>query len=130
MEQIPAVLTLRSRLIGQGKPRISATNRPRPAAGSSGISFADTDDQRTGETAPRTPTAAASAAAAQKPMPTARVDPHAEMPEQPLPDALFIHRDDALNQHSGRQCLFSGKIPARLPRVLLRVFNDPPNDGE
>ena len=59
-----------------------------------------------------------------------RVDSPAEMPKQSLPDALFIHRDDELNQHSGRQRPFSGKIPTRLPRVPLRVFTDPPNDGK
>ena len=59
-----------------------------------------------------------------------RINSPAEMPKQPLPDALFIHRDDELNQHSGRQRPFSGKITVRLPRVPLRLFHEPSDDGK
>ena len=59
-----------------------------------------------------------------------RINSPAEMPEQPLPDALFVHGENEIDQHVRRQHPFSGKIPTRLPRVPLRVFTDPPNDGK
>ena len=59
-----------------------------------------------------------------------RINSPAEMPKQPLPDALFIHGENEIDQHVRRQHPFSGKIPTRLPRVPLRLFHEPSDDGK
>ena len=59
-----------------------------------------------------------------------RVDPPAEMPEQTLPDAFFVHGENQMDQHVRRQQPFSGKIPSRLPGVPLRLFREPSDDGK
>ena len=59
-----------------------------------------------------------------------RINSPAEMPKQPLPDALFIHGENEIDQHVRRQHPFSGKITTRLPRVPFRVFPEPSDDGK
>ena len=133
MEQIPAVLTLRSRPIGVLIRRVRAGFQRRTVHGQQSV-------------APELLLRAQTIREAVKQIfergwkqllplldkgrRRRRVDPPAEIPEQPLPDALFAHGENEMDQHSGRQCPFSGKIPTWLPRVPLRVFTESSNDGK
>ena len=133
MEQIPAVLTLRSRPIGVLIRRVRAGFQRRTVHGQQSVApelllrtqmireaVKQIFERGWKQLLPLL----------HKGRRRRRVDPPAEMPEQPLPDALFAHGENEMDQHSGRQRPFSGKIPTRLPRVPLRLFHEPSDDGK
>ena len=104
-------------------------NRLRPAVDTLEISFADAGDLKSGETYLRARTEQLLSLLGECRR-RRRIDPLPKMPEQTFPDIFFIHRDNEIDQHSGRQCPFSGKIPVWISGIPFRLLAESPNDGK